>query len=557
MPTIDLNLIDLEKLMKKKLPQSRDELAELFMYVKGEIDAEEGKEIKLDVKETNRPDLWSSEGIARELKAKLGMERGLPKYKVKKGNIKVFIDKNLENVRPFIACAAIKGIKVNEDLLIQLIQLQEKVAHTFGRKRKEVGVGLYDLDKMKPPVYYKGFKDKEISFIPLEFKVELSPREILLEHPKGKLYGNLLHGKEFYPIVIDKNKTVASMPPIINSETTGKVNEKTKNLFLECTGSNWEMVNIALNVMCMALADRGGKIESCKINFPKGKIYPKKALYTPSFGVKKIQVSIEKIHSMFGIKLSNKEIIDLLEKSRYEAKIKKNKVEAVYPDFRNDILHEVDVIEDMLIAYGYNNLNPITIKISTTGSEINESKNLDSAREACIGLGLQEVLQYTLTSKEKQVNKMNLNEETEEFVELANPMTASYAIFRKSLIPELLEFFYKNRNELIPQRIFEAGKIFELNEKKDNKVNEKNALAAALLKNESSFTEIKSHLTAFAKNYGIEFELENLNHPSFIEGRCAKIKTSTGKEGIIGEIHPQVLFNFGLQNPVVVFELEL
>ncbi|MDO8626991.1 MAG: hypothetical protein Q7K42_00865 [Candidatus Diapherotrites archaeon] len=172
MPNIDINLKDLEKLLGKKLPEDLDEF---FMFVKGEIDSREGDELKLDVKETNRPDMWSTEGIARELKAKLGLETGLPKYKVKKGTTKVFIDKNLENVRPLIACAIVRNVKISENLLIQMIQLQEKIGTSFGRKRKECGIGLYDFSKMTPPVYYKGFKDNEIEFVPLEWKVKMRP----------------------------------------------------------------------------------------------------------------------------------------------------------------------------------------------------------------------------------------------------------------------------------------------------------------------------------------------------------------------------------------------
>lgn len=554
MPTLEVNLKDLEKLAGKKLPKDLDET---MMLVKGEIDGREKGILKIDLKETNRPDLWSSEGIARELKAKLGHEKGIPKYKVKKGKTEITIDKNMEEVRPFIACAVARNVKVTDDFIVQMVQLQEKVGITFGRKRKEVGIGLYDFDKIKPPLFYKGFKPREIEFTPLEFKREMDLDEILEMHPKGREFSHLVKGQQYYPIVIDSENVVASMPPIINSEATGKITEKTKNIFIECTGYNWEVVNIALKVMVMALADRKAKIESVKVNFPKGKKinYPKKSLHTPMFGEKKIMLNPKLARERMGLDLKDKELIGLLGKARYNARMKGRKIECSYGDYRNDILHEMDVIEDMLIAYGYNNIEPLPIEMPTIGYESRETKVIDCARDICIGMGLQEVLQYTLTSKEKQEKNMELKEE--EFVELSNPMSETYAIFRKSLIPELLSFLSKNKNASLPQGIFEAGRVLEMDEKAENKVKERDVIAIAITKTQTNFTEIKSHLDAYCRSKGIEYSLEKTYNPSFIEGRVAEIKKGKKEIGRIGEVHPKVLNNFSLENPVVVFEIEI
>ncbi|MDD3084251.1 MAG: phenylalanine--tRNA ligase beta subunit-related protein, partial [Candidatus ainarchaeum sp.] len=244
MPTLEVSRKDFEKLVGKKFSQK--ELEESLEYVKGELDFQENDILKVDCKETNRPDLWSTEGLAREIKSRIGLEKGIKKYKVEKSNIEVFIDKNLEKVRPLIVCAVVKGVKIDNDFIVQMVQLQEKVGETFGRKRKEAGIGLYDLDIMNPPVYYKGFKDNEIEFIPLEWKVPMRPTEILSQHDKGKAYSHLLSNTKIYPIVIDSKNVVASMPPIINSQITGKITEKTKNLFIEVTGFNWKVVETAL-----------------------------------------------------------------------------------------------------------------------------------------------------------------------------------------------------------------------------------------------------------------------------------------------------------------------
>ena len=225
MPTIEVSKKDLENLVGKKFSQK--ELEDAMLYVKGEIDKPNGDAIVVDVKETNRPDLWSTEGIARELRARLGIEKGLTKYTVKNGTTTCTIEKSVEKVRPFIACAVVKNVKVTKEFLRQIIQLQEKVGTTFGRKRKETGIGLYDFQKMTMPVFYKGYTDNEIEFTPLDSKVKMKPSEIIATHPKGKEFGHLLKDTKVYPIIIDSKKIVASMPPIINSEATGRVRENT------------------------------------------------------------------------------------------------------------------------------------------------------------------------------------------------------------------------------------------------------------------------------------------------------------------------------------------
>ncbi len=551
MPTIDINKKDLENLAGKKF--SRQELENALMFVKGEIDGIDGDSIKVDVKETLRPDVWSTEGIAREMRARLGLEKGLPKYKVAKAKISCTIDANLEKVRPFIAAAVVHDVKITENFLLQIIQLQEKVGTTFGRRRKEAGIGLYDFDKMTPPLDYRGYKDSQIEYVPLEFKVKMTPSEILAQHPKGREFAHLLKGMEYYPIIIDAAGVVASMPPIINSETTGKISEKTHNIFIESTGHSWEKVNIALKVICMALADRGGKIEAVKIRFPKNKKYPAKPIETPFFGTKSIQVETEYLHKISGLDISEKEIISILEKARYEVTKKGTKLLLSYPDFRNDIMHPVDVAEDLLIGYGYNNIKPRKPKMSVIGSERKETTYIDKVRDACVGLGLQEVLTFNLTSREKQEKMVGLL--AEKFVEIANPVSANWSVLRKNLYPELLEFLSKNKSVEYPQKIFEVGKTLELDDSTDTKTREKNKLCLVLANKGYGFTMIKSAFGAICRELGKKCTLRAQKHPSLKEGRSAII--SGDSNGFLGELSEEVKKNFGLGQDVIVLEMEI
>jgi phenylalanyl-tRNA synthetase beta chain len=554
MPSVKVNLKDMQKLIGKKI--SLAEFKEAILFAKGEVDGIDGKEITVDVKDSNRPDLWSAEGLARELKARLGIEKGPPKYQVKKSGVSCTIEKSVEKTRPFIACALVKGVKVDEDFLIQMIQLQEKVGTTFGRKRKEAGIGLYDFEKMTAPVFYRGYKDKEIEFVPLEYKVKMRPSEILEEHSKGKEFGHLLEGHERYPIVIDSKGVVASMPPIINSQTTGKITEKTRQIFIESTGFNWETVNTALNVIAMALADRGGKIESVEIKFPKTKTYPKKSIHTPVFDTRSIKVELEDIRKTSGLELSNNEILKLLAKARYTAKIKGKKVIVEYPSYRQDILHAVDVIEDVIISYDYGKVKAAPIELVTIGAERPESLKVDLTREVCIGIGLQEILSYTMASKQKQTAMVGLDEEKEKFVELANPISENYTIFRKRLFPELLEFLSQNKHFSFPQKIFEVGKVVELDPKSETGVEEKNVLCIALSGKGAEFNTIKGVLDAVTENLGIKYSLKESELAFLEKGRQGEIIIA-GKKGFLGEVSNKTKQNFGLEQSTVILELEI
>ncbi|MAG21883.1 MAG: phenylalanine--tRNA ligase subunit beta [Candidatus Diapherotrites archaeon] len=548
MPNVNVSLKDIGKLVGKKL--SVKEFKEAVLYAKGEVDAIEGDMITVDMKDTNRPDLLSAEGLAREIRSRITRDRGITKYKIRKGNIELLVDKNVANIRPYIAAAIVKNVKVTEDFLIQIIQLQEKVCLTFGRKRKEAAIGLYDWTKLKGPMHYRAYKPREKKFIPLEYKVEMDLEEILEDHPTGREYKHLLEGKNKYPIFEDNNGVVASMPPIINSQITGKVSENTKEVLVEVTGHNQERVNTALNVMVSALAERGFDIYSVKVR------YPNRTVITPDFTPKKVSVNLDSIRSFSGMDLSNKQIVELLQKARYDAKISGKKVVCQYPSYRQDILHPVDVIEDVLISYGYGNIEPTSIESATIGSERIETKQVDLARDICVGLGLQEILTYTMTSKKKQTETIDLDPEKEKFVEIENPMSENYAIFRKRLFPELLEFLSKNKHNSYPQKIFEVGKTLELDAKSETGVNEKNTLCIILIGKGAEFNTIKSVLDAITSNKGETYSLKETQLPFLEKGKQAELALGKRK-GFIGEVSKSTLNKFGLEQKTVVLELEI
>ncbi len=487
MPTIEADKKDFYKMIGKEV--KKEELEKLLNYAKIELDGEDNEKFIFDSKDANRPDLWSLEGIVRQIKGKTG-EKGLPKYNVKKSKAKIIVDKSVKEIRPYIVGAVIKGIKINENVLKQIIQLQEKVAMTYGRKRREAAIGVYDYDKIKFPLKYTT-KPKNFEFIPLGYKVKMSLAEILETHEKGKEYRFLLEEalkKNKLPIVIDSKGEVASMPPIINSKYSGQIEEKTKNLFIEVTGYNLEKIKTALNVMVCALADRGGQIESVEV---EGQDYP-------DLEAKKIRVKKEEVEKVLGEQLNEEKYKRLLEEARLEEK----DGFVYYPAYRDDVLHPIDIIEDVIISYGYNEIEPLKVKIGTIGKENEEHEETENIAELCVGAGLVEVLNFTLTDKESQ----EIFEK--ELVEIANPVSLNYAVFRANIFPQLIKYLGKNKDKRMPQKIFEIGRCLKVNEEKENGVDDYLRVSIAVLDKKLDYNYLKSLLDTIIDRIDMSYKGE-------------------------------------------------
>ncbi len=550
MPTIEVRRDDLEGLIGKKA-SSIDELEEWLMWAKAELDGVENNILKVDVKDTNRPDLWSVEGIAREIKGRLKIERGLPQYRVESGDVEVFVDKKLKDIRPAIACAIVKGVDLDDEAIRQLMQLQEKIHHTFGRRREYVAIGVSNFDKISPPVYYKAVKPKEIKFPPLGYDEEMTPAEILEKHPKGQEYGHLINEFSRYPILVDSKGEVISMPPIINSNTIGKVDEHTKNLFIDVTGLRHEDVLTALNVMVTVLADRGGKTCSVAIHTPDGDIP------TPDLTPREVVVDANKIREILGIEISNHEIVELLKDARYDAEVATDgRIVARYLPTRSDILHWRDVAEDVAISFGYNDFLPEEVRIGTTGELSRRELLSDKIRELMIGYGLQEVMTFTLTNKDVLFKKMNRKED--DVVEIANPVSSSWTTIRNAILPCLIEFLSRNTHVEYPQRVFEVGEVVVIDPgNEESGTRTKRHLAIAIASSTASFTEIKEIVDSFAKQLKLSFDYEETEDGALLEGRRAAIMLEGKRIGVMGEVHPAVLNNWDIEMPVVAAEIDL
>ncbi len=550
MPKFDVSKDDLERLVGQTF--TVEEWEDLFLYAKCELDDmwEEGGKIyfKADSKDTNRPDLWSAEGIARQVKWALGKARGLPEYEIEESGVTVYVDERLKDIRPYGVYAVVEGLRFDDETLRQMINLQEKVALTFGRRRREVAIGVFDFDKVRPPIYYRAAEKTE-KFIPLGYDEELTLEEILEKHEKGREYGHLIRDKPYYPLLVDSEGKVLSMPPVINSELTGRVTEETRNVFVDITGWSLDKIMLALNVVVTALAERGGRIKSVRVAYKDFEIR------TPDLTPKSFEVELDYIKKLTGVELSDAEIKNLLEKMFYDVELVDGKARLKYPAFRADIMHPRDVLEDVLIADGYNEIEPEEPKLVVQGKGDDFVEFENAVRELMIGFGLQEVMTFNLTNREVQFTRMNLP--YGDIVEIENPISPKWSALRVWILPSLMEFLSMNTHEEYPQKIFEVGKATLIDETRETKTVSESKLAVVIAHPRATFTEAKEILDSLMHHLGAEYRLEEAEHGSFISGRAGKILVEGREVGIIGEIHPLVLENWGVEMPVAAFEIFL
>ncbi|MBS7614850.1 phenylalanine--tRNA ligase subunit beta [Candidatus Bathyarchaeota archaeon] len=554
MPTVEVDLEDLELLLGTQLPREEEKLNEVLSYIKGEAKGIESNEIRIELKDSNRADIWSVEGIARALRGYLGLERGFKDYHVEgRSGVTVQVDSKLKKIRPYIACSVVKGVRLTDTAIRQMMHFQDKMDQTYGRNRRRTSIGLYDYDLISPPLRYGVAKPDEVSFVPLDFDEKLTLREILKKHPKGIEYGHIVQRFPVWPIFMDSANNVLSFPPIINSNDLGHVTPSTENVLVEVTGTSVETVQNTLTNVTLALADRGGKIYSAKIQYPYGNI---RSMTTPNLKGETFELGLDYVMKVIGIQFTLKEIRELLGKARYGVmKASKNSLVVKVPCYRVDVLHPIDIVEDIAIAYNYNKIQQQWPRQLTIGGLSNEAEFRDVVRELMVGLGFQEILTFIMSSPETLFTKMNVK--SQRVVEIANPRLSSMTCLRNWLLPSLMEFLSHNTHVDYPQKVFEVGHCVVHNEQKENKTDDIETLACVTIHANASFTEAKSFLDALLTNLGAPYSLREESHESFIQGRAGKIIIGEKEIGIIGEIHPQVLQNWGLENPAAAFEINI
>jgi phenylalanyl-tRNA synthetase beta chain len=540
MPLVTFYYHDFINLLGYAIP--KETLIEKLPMIGGDFSHEDGDEINIEFF-PNRPDLTSVEGIARASRAFFGFKTGLQHYEIAHSDIVLTVDSSVKTIRPYVTTAFIKNVSMTDNLIVSLMGLQEKLHVGLGRNRRKVAIGVHNAGPLKPPFIYKAVDPDSVSFVPLAKNESMTLQEILQTHEKGIEYAHLLKDFRQYPLIVDSQDNVLSFPPIINGCLT-EVTPDTTEVFIDVTGTDRKAINYALNIVTTALAERGGKIYQTTVR-DEGK-----NIRSPDLTPAKHTLSIPFVNTLLGTSLKAKDVTLCLKKMGHNVSGKGEGMLSVeIAAWRCDILHEVDLIEDVAIGYGFDKVQIDFPKALTFGGTLSHQDLIESLRTLMIGLGFNEVTTFVISNKTDEFERMGL--EKRAMVEIENPIGEEYSGLRMSLLPSLLKLLRENRHHPLPQQIFEVGVVV------DEQVKNQYQLAGVKVDAKANFTECKSIVETVLRECRQTPVIQEKSHGAFIQGRCAVAMKKDLEIGVFGELHPKTIQAFSLEHPIIAFELTL
>lgn len=541
MPTVTFNLDFIKEDLGQKY--SSEEISHVITQLGTEVEGIEDDKITVEVF-PNRPDYLSRGGLIEGLKGWLDEEKGIPKIRYKKSSKKLFVKKAVEDVRPITHCFIAKNCELTEALVNELITIQEKLHITYGRKRKKCAIGLYDADKIQWPITYTAKKPEEIQFQPLGENKELTGKEIVEETKKGKAYGHLLDEKSKYPVFIDSNNDILSLPPIINSQKIGNINPQTKNIFVECSGNNHEELKHAIHILARHFNHIGADLEKVSIQGTYTKNTPEEEKNT-------VKIDKKYVNNRLGTDLTTKDIKKYVEKARHSTSESGENINVNVDNVRKDILHKADIVEDIAIQIGYENLKPDRNYAYSQSKETNVFTVKQILRDVALSQGLEEVYTFSLINKEKAEN---LDREP---IEVKNSVSKKYNSLKESLVHSMLDTLSTNTSSNYPQNLFEIGTVFKEDKSQETRIKEVKMLSVAFCHKETTVNEAIEFLKKLEEEFDIEINIETKDIDIFIPGRSGQIIDNNTPKGIFGEIHPEILNRRQLSMPVTYIDLPI
>ncbi|HEX6386030.1 MAG TPA: phenylalanine--tRNA ligase subunit beta, partial [Anaerolineae bacterium] len=595
MPTITVLKNDLYRLadLEPSLPLAA--LEEKLALVKGELgsrsrdgrelraadgtwlDSDEDLELRIELADTNRPDLWCTEGIARQLRDHArGRGQAYDFFSRDMAERHIEVDPRLGTIRPFAGGFLAHGSTIDEDSLLAFIEVQETLTRNFGRRRQSVSIGLYNSADMSFPVHYQAVDRDGVCFEPLAPAGEspepwpagivMTPEEILNRHPTGQEYAWVLEDYDLVPLLTDASGAVLSFPPIINSAHLGRVAPGMSSLFVEATGTDLDQCLLALNILATNLADRGWTITPVTTRYPYST--PRGLTVTSPHEMSLSQrVSLETFNCLLGEHVEAIDVATKLQAYGVTAEVEEDEIIATISSYRQDYLHAVDVVEDYAISRGYAAIAPIMPEDFTVGKLHPMTAFEDLVRDLMIGFGFEEAICNILTSDENLRQRMELGEAAGKgvppfhggcSVRIENVMNRNYSHLRDWVLPSLLEVESHSAGALYPHRIFEVGEVavYDLTQNLGSRTESR--LAAIIAEENASFDLAQSIIYALLGSLDISFKVVAWDHPSFIDGRVALLTSRQDVElGFLGELSPQVLTNWGARVPIAAFEISL
>lgn len=578
---------------------------------------------KIDVP-ANRYDLLCIEGLSRALKIFLG-DMDAPQYTIinddKNNNNDndndmptMTVMPNTKQIRPFVVCAILRDVTFTQERYDSFIALQDQLHRNLCRQRTLVAIGTHDLDTVQSPFKYDARAPQDIQFVPLTHSAtqESFDAKALLHHYETdasckhlKPYVPIIKDAPLYPVVLDANETVMSLPPIINGSKS-KITLQTKNVFIECTATDLTKANIVLDTVVAMFSEYAAKpftVEPVQVNFMDDNNDITKSYITPQMYTRTESADVDFVNSMIGINVSPQDMVQLCNKIQLgPASLSNNDktLQVTVPPTRSDILHPVDIAEDIGIAYGYNNIVKRVPQTCTVGGEQPLHTLGDLLREEIARAGYIEVLTHGLCSIRDNFTALRRN--ITAAVSLSNPANVEYQVVRTTLLPGLLKTLQHNKSASFTNgfKLFEISDIVLPDDQHvvtDTIVGAKNvrnlcsvyagptsgfeiihglvdrimtltevAPEAEYISNSSKGAEEKYRVAREGWYYTIRELKEDGGHPyskTYFPGRAAEILlTKPGVEerksiGTFGILHPEVLSNFDILYPTSALELDL
>ncbi|MBW4481576.1 MAG: phenylalanine--tRNA ligase subunit beta [Tildeniella torsiva UHER 1998/13D] len=533
MPTVTFPLAYLRRLT----PTAPQQLAQqAFDYGLDATLDEQTLEVEVTAE---RPDLLAAEGFTRAINIYNGLSRAVPDQLAPSGR-RVTVRPEVLPLRPYIAALVVRGANLQGGGLEVLVQFQEKVTQTFGRQRKKIAIGVYDLDKISGDLTYGAEPLDELTFVPLHSAHPMTARQILREHPAGKTYRHTLPGDDYTLVLRDASGTVLSMPPIINAAGVGEVEASTRNLFIDVTGILAQTVLETANILAHNFLDTGAEVQTVEIATPQD------ILTTPTLARRPVQFSAKYLNEIMGTAIPKSGLGQVL--SRMDLEVSGTDVVHV-PTYRTDIFSQVDLAGDLLVAVGIGTLQaePLAVKF-----HLGEADALRQAMfkvgDLAQRMGLMEVKSFVLT------DPAILDLFAAPYVQTGNAKSRTFSATRTTLQAGLLDILARNINAPKPINIYETGEVLRFDA--TDIPRESQHWGFASLDARASFTTAKAYMQTMLKALGLSYELTLCEAPYYIPGRAATVLIQSQPVGEFGEIHPQVLEHFSFPEPVCAGELD-
>lgn len=517
----------------------------------------------------NRYDLLCLEGLAQALRIFIGKDE-VPDYKVRdlpvSSMLKMHVKPETSWIRPFIVCAVLRGITFDEARYNSFIDLQDKLHQNLCRKRTLVAIGTHDLDTLEGPFTYEALAPSQIKFVPLKQEKEFRADE-LMEYYKSdmklKKFLHIIENSSVFPVIYDRKRTVLSLPPIINGAHSA-ITLKTKNVFIECTGTDLTKAKIVLNTMVTMFSmycETKFEVEPVEVISPD-----EKSVIYPDLSIWNLEMDLSYISRSIGVPLKENEVISLLAKMQLSAQSQNSKIRVSVPPTRSDILHKCDVMEDVSIAYGFNNIPKTKPKSLTQGKQHPLNHLSDLIRSEIAMAGFTEVLTWILCSYEENFSMVNRKDDKKTAVVIGNPRSIEFEVARTSLLPGILKTMGHNKDHPRPIKIFEVGDIVVLDDQKDVGAANQRRLAALYCNSNSGFEIIHGLVDRIMEVVGVPFVtvgddsgyyIRPSHEPEFFPGRQASIIFKGKSIGAFGIVHPEVLARFDIPDPCSMLEINI